>query len=213
MEPRRDCSTKSLIIFNLRNLDHEAYTQLMFTARKIAQMSAFFAEKQGGTIKILKLMKLLYLSDRESITRYGVPISFDYAYSMHQGPMLSQALDFVDGFIQDASDRAKWDEWIGSRDNHRVSLNRKFVHDDLDELSDANLDVLATVWKQFGHFDEWQLVKYTHENCPEHKETPKGQRNPLSDSEILAAVGHDKQVDELSADIQAQRRLDAIFSH
>lgn len=186
----------------------------MFTARKIAQMSAFFAEGQGGTINILKLIKLLYLADRESMSRYGTPISFDYAYSMDNGPMLSQALDFVNGFIQDASNAAKWEEWISSRDNHQVSLNRRFHRDDLDELSDANLDVLGAVWREFGQFDQWQLVKYTHDNCPEYKETPRGQRNPISDFDILTAVGIDKkQADELSAEIQAQRRLDAIFSH
>lgn len=186
----------------------------MFTARKIAQMSAFFAKRQGGTINILKLIKLLYLADRESMARYGTPISFDYAYSMDKGPMLSQALDFVDGFIEDASDVAKWEEWIGDRKNHQVSLNRDFGRDDLDEISDASLDVLEAVWRRFGHLDQWQLVKYTHDNCSEYKETPKGQRNPISDSEILNAVGIEKkQADEISADIQAQRRLDAIFSH
>lgn len=191
------------------------YTEPMFTARKIAQMSAFFAEKQGGTINILKLIKLLYLSDRESMGRHGIPISFDYAYSMDNGPMLSGALDFVNGFIQDRSATAKWEEWISNRsDNHQISLNRKFGRDDLDELSEADLNVLETIWNQFGHLDQWQLVKYTHDNCSEYTEPPKGSRLTISDTDILIAVGVDKkQAAELSAEIQAQRRLDAIFSH
>ncbi len=188
----------------------------MFTARKIAQMSAFFAQKEGGRINILKLIKLLYLADRESMARYGTPISFDYAYSMDKGPMLSQALDFINGFIKDPGDVATWEVWIGNRNNHDVSANRNFARDDLDEISDASLDVLEAVWEQFGRLNQWQLVDYTHDpdNCPEYKETPKGQRNPISDSDILTAVGMDKgQVEHLSAEIQAQRRLDAIFSH
>lgn len=190
-----------------------AYTDVMFTARKIAQMSAFFAEKQGGTVSILKLMKLLYLSDRESMKRYGIPISFDYFYSMNDGPMLSQVLDFINGFVPDRSEAATWDEWISSRGNHQVSLNRKFDRDDLDEISQADLDVLETTWNQFGSFDQWQLVDYTHKNCAEYKDTPKGQRNPISDSDVLIAVGVDKDhAAELSAEIQLQRRLDAVFS-
>jgi len=187
----------------------------MFTARKIAQMSAFFAERQGGTINILKLVKLLYLSDRESMTRHGIPISFDYAYAMDNGPMLSQALDFINGIIPDKSDMAKWEEWFSSRtENHQIKLIRDFGRDDLDEISEADLGVLEAVWKSFGHMDQWELVDYTHNNCSEYKKPPKGSRNAINDAEILEAVGVPKEhATELSEEIQAQRRLDAIFSN
>ena len=189
-----------------------AYTQFMFTARKIAQMSAFFAAKQGDTIKTLKLVKLLYLADRESMIRYGMPISFDYAYSMDNGPMLSGALDFVNGFVEDRSATAKWEEWISNRDNHQVSLNRRFGRNDLDELSEADLDVLETIWKQFGHLDQWQLVKYTHEHCPEWKD-PGGSAVPISETDIFLATGSSSQeAAELSENIKVQRKLDQILS-
>lgn len=212
MEPGRDCRSKSLTVSDLQNHYAETYTQFMFTARKIAQMSAFFAAKHGDTINILKLIKLLYLADRESMIRYGMPISFDYAYSMDNGPMLSGALDFVNGFVEDRSATAKWEEWINNRDNHQVSLNRKFGRDDLDELSEADLDVLETIWKQFGHLDQWQLVKYTHENCAEWEDSGGG-AIPINEADIFLSAGSSPQeAAGLSEEIKAQRKLDRILS-
>ena len=65
----------------------------MFTTRKVAQMAAYFAECSGGTINILKLIKLMYLADRESMHRHGTPISFDRFVSMDHGPVPSQSLN------------------------------------------------------------------------------------------------------------------------
>ena len=49
----------------------------MNTTAKISQMAAFFTQQQGGVINVMKLIKLMYLSDRESMRLYGEPISFD----------------------------------------------------------------------------------------------------------------------------------------
>ena len=58
-----------------------------YKARKAAQVAAFFAIKSGGTVNVLKLMKLMYLSEREFISRYDVPMLFDRLVSMKNGPM------------------------------------------------------------------------------------------------------------------------------
>ena len=39
----------------------------MFSCTAAAQLCAFFALKEGGGINIVKLMKLLYLAERESM--------------------------------------------------------------------------------------------------------------------------------------------------
>lgn len=126
--------------------------------------------------------------------------------------MLSKTLDLINGFIG-GSDAAKWEEWIGNRENHNVVVNRKFNREDLDELSDIDLEVLDTVWHKFGKMDQWELVEYTHEYCPEWKD-PKGSRYQIKDSEILIAIGiPENEALALSEDIQTQRELDRILSH
>lgn len=67
----------------------------MFTAETVAQIAAFFTHKEGGASKLLKLIKLMYLSDRESMRRHGYPISFDNFVSMEHGPVLSRTLNLI----------------------------------------------------------------------------------------------------------------------
>jgi len=93
----------------------------MFAARKVGQMAAYFADRQGGKINILKLMKLLYLADRESMARHDEPISFDRFVSMDQGPVLSRTYDLINGSYPQRI-AADWDEWISDRENHEAQV-------------------------------------------------------------------------------------------
>lgn len=183
----------------------------MFTARKVAQMAAVFARHQGGNINVLKLMKLLYLADREAMRRYGLPISFDSIVGMPHGPVLSQTLNLVNGSAN-PKQAALWEEWMSDRDNHDLCVRRNFERNDLDELSDSDIDVLDTVWAQFGKMDKWAIRDYTHDHCPEWKD-PQGSVLQISDEAVLLAVGKDPaEAESLARDIQAQRDLDSVFA-
>ncbi|MEP7246468.1 MAG: Panacea domain-containing protein [Gammaproteobacteria bacterium] len=180
----------------------------MFTTSKVAQMAALFAAKQGGAINVLKLNKLLYLADRESMSRHGCPISFDRLASMPHGPVLSQSLNLISGL----SDSAKWDEWITDCDNYDVGLTHKFVRDDLDQLSDADIEVIDEVWKQFGHMTKYALRDYTHENCPEWKD-PDGSSIPIKHFDVLVHLGKSKaEARELADCIESEGKLDRLFA-
>lgn len=183
----------------------------MFTPRKVAQMAAYFADRQGGQINILKLMKLLYLADREAMSRYGAPISFDQFVSMDQGPVLSQTLDLINGSYPEHIS-ADWDEWISDRENHLIACNREFEQSDLDHLSDADFEVLDSVWEQFGGMNQWELRDYTHHNLQEW-EDPKGSSIPIHEAAILRAVGMDpNEAAELEKEIKAEHKLDRLMA-
>lgn len=183
----------------------------MFTTRKVGQMAAYLADRQGGRINILKLMKLLYLADRESFARHGVPISYDRFVSMDQGPVLSQTLDLINGTYP-GEISADWDEWISDRENHMVVCNRRVDRQGLDQLSDADLAVLDTVWRQFGHMNQWELRDYTHQHLPEW-DNPHGSSIPINERDILRAVGvDDSEIERLVEAVQTERELDRVFA-
>lgn len=184
----------------------------MFTASKAAQMAAVFAAKQDGTINVLKLTKLLYLADRESITRYGAPISYDNMVSMDHGPVLSRTLNLINGLVEDA-DAAKWEEWISHRENYDISVKRPFERKDLDELSDADLEVIEAIWSQFGKWNQWTIRDYIHAHCPEWKD-PKGSSFPIKEKDVLIAIGRSpEEAIEIAQEIHTQRELDRVFSN
>ena len=133
----------------------------MFDERKVAQMAAYFLQRQGGEMAILKLMKLLYLSERESLNRYGMPMTGDFVVSMDHGLVLSNTLNLANGTsIESVEDG--WDSWISPREGYDTKLKVQTCADDFDELSEADMEILEHTWKEFGDFDKWQLRNYTH---------------------------------------------------
>jgi hypothetical protein len=52
---------------------------------KATQAAARLLQNRGGRMKFLKLIKLLYLADREALSRSGRPITTDSYVSMDNG--------------------------------------------------------------------------------------------------------------------------------
>jgi uncharacterized phage-associated protein len=182
----------------------------MFSERKVAQMAAYLLSLEKGRMNYLKLMKLLYLADRESMKRHGHPISGDRYVSMDHGPVLSQAFNLIKGAVKFAE--RGWNHWIADRADYAVALKRRVSRDALDELSDADLHVLRGIHAKFGKMDQWKLVDYTHRYCPEWKD-PNGSSVPISYETIFKALGRTPaEARKLGAHIEQQRRIDKLFA-
>lgn len=181
----------------------------MFNERKVSQMAALLLHFCGGRMSHLKLMKLLYLADREAMDRFGAPISGDRIASMDHGPVLSVTLNLMDGDTE--SSPGGWEEWISDKENHEVSLRKPVAREALDELSDSEIEVLETVWDRFGKLSKWAIRDYTH-TLPEWQD-PKGSSHPIPHQKVFQALGRtDKEADELAARIEAERSLDRLFA-
>src|SRR2546430_17436847 len=85
------------------------------------------------------------------------------------------------------------------------SAMKKFTRDELDEISDAEMDVLDSIWKQFGHLTASQLRNYSHDHCPEYTETTG--RIPIAYREVLEALGVSEQdAEQIEREIAEFRR-------
>lgn len=177
-----------------------------YNVRKAAQLVAFFANRQGGSINVLKLSKLVYLADREFLSRYDCPILYDKFVSMDHGPVNSVTLNFINGCLED---KDNWDNYVSDREGHSIGLpRREITTDQLDQLSDAEIDVLEYVWKTFGWMDQYQVRDWTHENCLEW-ENPHGSSHPIPYERVLKFLGK-KNCEELDKAILDERELAAL---
>ena len=155
------------------------------------------------------LMKLLYLAERKSLELYGVPITGDKLVSMPNGPVLSKTYDHMTGAAM--SEPGGWDSWIFDRAEHMVALLDPSMirtpEQDLLQLSDSDLEMLQSVWVDFGYWDRWQLVKYTHDKLPEW-EDPQGSSQAITYEKLFQVFGFGKeQTDALIERISAQAYL------
>lgn len=180
---------------------------MTFSEQKVAQMAAYFLKLRGGRMAYLKLMKLLYLADRESLNRFDEPISHDQMVSMPHGPVLSQTYDLMVGQAERG-----WDEWIRDEANYEVSLKKSASRDDLDELSDVDLEVLDAVWNEFGSMSRWDLRDWTHNHCAEW-EDPCGSSYPIAPKTVFRALGRsDSEAEERAQQLLDRRRLDRVLA-
>jgi len=79
-------------------------------------------------------------------------------------------------------------------------------------LSESDLEVLGETWAQFGHWNRWDLVDYTHSQCPEWQD-PQGSSNPISYHALFTALGYQpEQVAALVARLAEQEHLNSAFA-
>lgn len=182
-----------------------------YSEKKAAQIAAYFIYREGGQIEILKLMKLMYLAERESISEYGEPMTGDRLVSMPHGPVLSCTLDHVNNFIE--SGDGGWNYWIKDRENHILALKiEENLPDILLELSEADIAILDDTFKEFGGMSSFELRDYTHDKCIEW-EDPDYSSSPIPYSRVLKCVGYSPEATaEITQKINEQQRLDNIFS-
>jgi len=179
-----------------------------FNVRKAAQMAAFFAKQEGGTINVLKLVKLIYLANRAAMEKFDFPLVNDNLVSMDHGPVNSMTFDYINGFQQD---RDAWEEFVTDRSGYAVGLvNPKLSVDDLDEMSAADLDALNETWQSFGRFEKWAIRDHTHEKCPEW-EDPDGSSQPIPYERVFKFLAKPDS-EFLARRIIEQRRIDEVFA-
>lgn len=180
----------------------------MFNELKTAQIAAWFlSQEKNGAMSHLKLMKLMYLADRQAMADHGFPMTGDRFVAMPHGPVLSMTLNHINDEAPSAPDG--WDTWISDKANHMVGLLREIDRDSLDELSDADLSVLATVWKKYGWMSKYQIRDFTHDqkNCPEWQD-PNGSSLPIRYESVYEALGYAPEVAaQIAAELKAQHEI------
>lgn len=181
-----------------------------YNPRKAAQAIALLALRAGGRLKVLKAAKLIYLADRESMSRHGFPILDEQHVSMKHGPVNSTTLSYING--ETRTDNSGWTDFLQARENHMVAVTDGVTEDDLDELSDADIACLDDVWRQLGSMNEWELVEWTHDpkNVPEW-ENPNGRSRSIPLERTLRHLGV-PEPDAQASVIKDHRSIDKLFA-
>lgn len=129
-----------------------------------------------------KLIKLLYVAERESLIETGRPIVGDQPCAMPRGAALTEIVDCI------CKERVAegWLEFFAPVLGKRLSL-KKDPGDGA--LSRYEKDKLAEVARRFHEQDRWDTADATHE-LPEYtKNAVEGSSKPIPIEDILEAGG------------------------
>ncbi len=177
--------------------------RLQFNEAKATQAAARLLELRGGRMSYLKLIKLLYLADREALIRWARPISADCYVSMAKGPVLSQTYNLI---IDGAPD-GYWSQHISPPERYEVALALK---PDYGKLSDAELLLLEEIFADHGHKSRWDLVDLTHD-LPEWID-PRGSAIPIAHRDILKAAGKtDSEIAAVESELECLAVAEKFF--
>ncbi len=184
--------------------------RFQFNEAKTTQAAALLLKENGGKMNYMKLIKLLYLADREALSRWARPISGDFYVSMDNGPVLSKVLDKINSGRNPAAVKSYWHKFISSPQGYNIKLLKN--EPGSDELSNREEELLLSIFEKYKDFDPWQMVDYCHDNLPEWKD-PEGSSIPIRVEDILREVNKtEKDIAFIEDEVSNLNYIKAILS-
>ncbi len=134
----------------IKDFDHEKATQAL-------NLLAMFS---GSKINKMKAIKLIWLSDRYHLRKYGRPIVNDIYIAMEYGPVASSVKDIAnlsDFLSENEGDYAR--SFIAKKGKYEIE---SIKDPDFDVFSKTELDVLKLIYKHFSEQNQFELADYSH---------------------------------------------------
>ena len=179
---------------------------LRFNERRATEAAAKFLMLRGGRMSYLKLIKLLYLLDREALLRWGRPVTTDRYVSMGNGPVVCRIYDLIREEPAPGADPI-WRQFISAPNNYEVSL---MVELETDELSSAEESLIGEIFAKYGKLSRWDLVNLSHELA--EWQDPKGSAIPIEYRDILRAGNKtESEIAAIESELEALAAAEAML--
>ncbi len=175
-----------------------------FDEVKSTQIAGALLQLAGGRMNYMKLIKLMYIIDREALKRWGHPLTGDEYYSLPHGPIVSRVYDLI-ADEPDLSAGQYWSEFIKTHD-FELRLEKPTA---AESLSPADDDLINEVFRRYGQLNQWQLRDLSHD-FPEWRD-PNDGRLPIPYADILRAVGRDQEAEKLAGELEDRNYFATIL--
>lgn len=177
-----------------------------FDSEKSLQAVAFLLRREPGhRMNYMRLLKILYIADREALRESSKPISGSCVVATKRGPLLDDVLKSIRG--QHLA-TPRWAEFF-RLDNYQLEMLRD---PGVGRLSRFAAEKLEEVAARYQGNDEWEMVEIT-------RRFPEWQRNNPGDGcheipleHILEAVGRGADFAKIAERAQSDARAAAFFS-
>ena len=183
-----------------------ARLQPKYNETRATQAAALLIKLEGGAMNYTKLIKLLYLADREALINRGRPITFASYASLDKGPVLSETLNKIK---KPGTPRSYWDEHIETCGY----LVRVLDDCPQDELSKSEQEFLQQVFARYGHLELWnELIDQVMHDLPEWR-NPNGSSLSIDYEDILRAGGvPEPDIDAIEDELESIRLMDDLIA-
>lgn len=139
-----------------------ARIQFKFKPEKLVETMLYLA-RSGRELDQYKVVKLIYLADREHFRKFRRPISFDRFFAMEYGPVASNALRIMKGDNVTGLNKADL-PFAVRRFDKLYFLEHPTREIKREMFSKSDLKVLDQVIEEYGNCTFRQLYKLTHQH-------------------------------------------------
>ncbi len=177
-----------------------------FNERKTTQIATFFIEKHEGILNYTKLIKLLYLTDREALSLWGRSLSGDSYFSLPKGPILSKTYDLIN-YKEDPNNKSYWYKFIS-----KMSYDVKLIDQPgIDELSEREIDLIHKIYEKYKDKDWGEMIDICHKCCPEWGH-PGDTSIPIRVEDILKELKKtEKEIEIIDEEASNLKYFDSIL--
>jgi hypothetical protein len=178
-----------------------------FNEVKATQAAARLLRLRGGRMSYIKLIKLLYLADREGLIRWGRPITTDRFVSMDDGPVVSRIYDLIRNEPSPGSVHT-WGKFISGPEDYEVRL---LGDPGSGELSSAEGQLIDEVFEQHGEDSRWAIVDFSY-SLPEWTR-PDGGAPAIEYRDILrAAQKTEAEISAIEEDLESLALVERVLT-
>jgi hypothetical protein len=175
---------------------------LSYNPKKATQAAAYLVSLNGGKMNLWRMLKLIYLFDRESLVQTGSTITGDSLDNLPHGGTPSQIYDNTKSKRDERFKDAVWREYLTENVNNEVKL--KGANFSTSKLSQFERDLIKSTWEKFGQLPDGKLYKLVH-GLPEFKD-PEGSSARIDPEEILRHANWNEE-DIKRAELEAKREM------
>jgi uncharacterized phage-associated protein len=156
------------------------------------QIVQHLLSKSSYRLNYTKLIKLLYLADREAFRKWDSSITGDQYASLPQGPVVSGMYNLIRGEHLDRFAQTQWNAFFMKDGYDLVAMHKDQLP--VDELSPREVELLDSIEKQYRAWDFGQLIDLVHDRSkyPEWQD-PGESSLPLQQADILKALGRTEE--------------------
>ncbi len=178
-----------------------------FDIHRVIQLTAYCV-RQGRSkrMNILRLMKLLYIADRESLRAAGYVLTGDAPYALKHGPVLSKVYNLCrPDSIGPSADA--WRQYFRAEDYnlHLVAEPGE------DRLSEHDKRIVSQVVEDHRCIGTWRLRDLTHTFPEWQKNDPGNSSRPIPLGDILDALDRHDDVEAIERTKREDDYFAAIF--
>jgi uncharacterized phage-associated protein len=181
--------------------------KIKFNEQKSTEAASLLLHLKGGRTDYWWIIKMLYLVDREAFRRWERPITNDFYESLPYGPVGMSVYNIIKKNIPSPF----WKSFIVTLPNEsEVMLNGTPAP--IKKLSKVEVDLITSVFKEFGSLDGNQLVEYTH-TLPEWKDPKKtGSTSPINITDLLQVLDYTpEEIGRIEFELKQEEILNTVL--